>query len=41
MGRTRTRTHLRRPYSKPTLRRRRKLSDVAEGNNIFVTGHIT
>ncbi len=38
MDRTRKRARARRPYTKPGLRRRRKLRDVSEGVNIFVTG---
>ena len=30
----------RKPYSKPVLQKRRRLTDVAEGNNIIVTGPI-
>lgn len=30
--------HARKPYAKPALRKHDRLSDVAEGTNIFVTG---
>ncbi len=36
-----TRRQRRRHYSKPLLLRRRRLAEVTEGNNIFVTGRIT
>ncbi len=39
MPQTRTRTHGKRQYRKPALSRRRRLTEVAEGVNIFVTGH--
>ncbi len=41
MTERKTNGRARRRYSRPMLRRRRKLADVAEGGNIFVTGHVT
>ena len=31
----------RKPYSKPVLQKRHRLTDVAEGGNLIVTGVIT
>ncbi len=41
MGQRRTPMRGRRDYRKPTLRKRRRLADVAEGVNIFVTGNVS
>ncbi len=38
MARTQKPRSRRRTYAKPVIARRRRLADVAEGTNIFVTG---
>ena len=41
MAEPKLRAHGRRQYRKPLLHKRRKLAEVTEGVNIFVTGRTT
>ncbi len=41
MARTQKERSKRRRYAKPVVARRRRLADVAEGGNVFVTGRTT